>query len=149
MPESLRRCVRGRCSIAHAFEVFTARVDLWWPPGHRRFDDSRLVLEATPGGRFFERSKGGDEFKLGDVLDCDPPRRIRYTWYPGAIEAPTVVDVRFAEEGADTVVTVEHSEADALGDAWPERVKLFERAWQIVLPAFAAHAASTTDPEGT
>jgi uncharacterized protein YndB with AHSA1/START domain len=147
MTERVVRTVRVRCTIAHAFEVFTARIDLWWPRSHRRFDDSCLKLEPTAGGRFVECSARGDEVILGDVLACDPPHRIRYTWYPGAIQAPTCVDVAFAEEGSETIVTIVHSEAGALGDVWPERVRLFERGWDTVLPAFVAHAASATDDD--
>lgn len=137
MSEPLRRTVRVRCPVSHAFEVFTARLDLWWPPGHRRFGTSQLFLEARVGGRFFERSATGEEARLGEVIRCEPPHRITYTWYPGAISGPTEVDVRFTDEGAHTVVEVTHSEGQSqLGDAWPQRVTLFGRAWGHVLPAF-------------
>jgi hypothetical protein len=59
--EPLRRSMRVRCPIEHAFLAFTDRIDQWWPPGHRRFEGSRLFLEAVAGGRFFERSPGGEE----------------------------------------------------------------------------------------
>jgi uncharacterized protein YndB with AHSA1/START domain len=131
--------VRVRCSIGHAFAVFTQGVDTWWPKGHRRFADSRLVLEARVGGRFFERSTGGEEAALGEVLACEPPHSISYSWRPGAIDQPTRVDIRFTQEGAETVVHVVHSEGESgLGEAWPERVVLFERGWQIVLLGFTA-----------
>jgi len=139
--EPLRRTVRVRCELDHAFQVFTERVDLWWPEGHRRFADSRLVLEARVGGRFVELAATGEEAKLGEVLSCEPPHSISYTWYPGAISKPTRVDVRFATEGNETVVSVEHSEADSeLGEAWRDRVVLFERGWHRVLEALKSHA---------
>jgi uncharacterized protein YndB with AHSA1/START domain len=126
-----------RCPAAHAFDVFTSRLDLWWPPKHRRFSASRLCLEARVGGRFFERSESGEEATLGEVLRCEPPHRLTYTWYPGAVRGPTEVDVRFTDAGDATVVEVTHSEGPSqLGDAWPQRVELFGRAWAHVLPAF-------------
>lgn len=79
MAEPLCRTVRVRCPIAHAFRIFTARIDLWWPQGHRRFAGSRLHLETFPGGRFFERSAAGEEARLGDLLSCEPPHRISLT----------------------------------------------------------------------
>jgi uncharacterized protein YndB with AHSA1/START domain len=133
--------------VAHAFEVFTSRIDLWWPPGHRKFQDSRLVLEPVTGGRFVERAADGSEVTLGQVTRCEPPHHISYTWHPGAISRPTHVEVRFAADGPDTVVTVVHAEAGALGDTWPEKVTLFERGWQAVLAAFTAHAAAQENAE--
>jgi uncharacterized protein YndB with AHSA1/START domain len=147
--EPLRRSVRLRCSLAHAFDTFTARVDLWWPSGHRRHADSRLYLETSAGGRFFERSIDGQEAKLGDVLSCEPPHRISYTWYPGAIEKPTRVDITFVQDGEETIVDVVHSEGDsALGDAWPKRVELFARAWGHVLAGLVAYAGGAQEGSG-
>lgn len=137
MSEPLVRTVRVACPVEHAFEVFTSRLDMWWPRSHRRFERSRLQLEVWKGGRFFECSDTGDEVELGQVLRCEPPHRITYTWHPGAIMGPTEVDVRFVAEGEHTLVEVVHGEgASALGEAWPERAQRFARAWSEVLPAF-------------
>lgn len=137
MSAPLERSLTVRCSVEHAFDTFTARVDLWWPPGHRRLDGSRLAIESRVGGRFFERDDRGEEALLGEVVRWEPPHRLTYTWYPGARVGPTLVDVRFVAEGAATRVEVTHSEGDAaLGDEWPTRVARFERAWARVLPAF-------------
>jgi uncharacterized protein YndB with AHSA1/START domain len=147
MSEPLQRTVRVRCPLAHAFDVFTARLDLWWPQKHRRFGASQLFLEARVGGRFFERSDTGEEARLGEVVRCEPPHRITYTWYPGAVSGPTEVDVRFTGEGEHTVVEVLHSEGQSgLGDAWPQRVELFGRAWAHVLPAFAGFISRGENP---
>lgn len=138
MSGPLHRRVQVRCPVSHAFDVFTARLDLWWPPKHRRFSASHLFLEARVGGRFFERSDNGEEARLGEVIRCEPPHRITYTWYPGAISGPTEVDVRFTDAGEHTVVEVTHSEGQSeLGGAWPQRAEVFSRAWAHVLPAFA------------
>ncbi|MCA9656188.1 MAG: SRPBCC domain-containing protein [Myxococcales bacterium] len=137
--EPLERRVELRCSAAHAFAVFTGCIDAWWPPSHRRFDRSELRLEPRVGGRFYERSESGEEARLGEVLRWDPPRRVTYTWYPGAITEPTEVDVRFAPHGDHCLVEVTHAEGrSGLGDAWPQRVALFGRAWDHVLPTFVA-----------
>lgn len=140
MTEPVEKTVRVRCSVPHAFRVFTERIDLWWPSGHRRDPGSVIFLEAGEGGRFGERLPGGEERVLGVVLEWDPPERLVYSWWPGAIDAPTRVEVRFLEEGTDaTRVEVRHSVGDSeLGDLWPERAALFARAWGAVLPAYAA-----------
>ena len=133
--------MRVRCSLEHAFATFTARLDLWWPRGHRRFEDGRLALEPRVGGRFFDRSPDGAEAVLGQVVLWEPPRALVYTWKPGSITEPTTVEVRFVAEGDHTRVDVLHREGDAaLGAQWLERVALFTRGWGAVLPAFAAAA---------
>lgn len=138
MSEPLERSIEVRCPVEHAFAVFSEHIDTWWPPSHRRFADSRLVLEGHVGGRFYERAASGAEIELGEVLDWEPPERLRYSWWPGADERPTEVEIRFRARGAITVVEVTHREADSgLGAKWPERVKKFEGGWGAVLPAFA------------
>jgi len=138
--EPIRRSVRVRCSAAHAFRVFTERIDLWWPQSHRRDAASVFFIEAGEGGRFGERLPDGEERILGKVLHWGPPERLVYSWWPGAVDAPTRVEVRFLAEGDDTtLVEVRHTEADSkLGDEWPRRAGLFRRAWSQVLPAYVA-----------
>ena len=63
----LEKEIRVACSREHAFAVFTSRIDVWWPRGHRRFGESELRLEPFVGGRFFERAANGEEFDLGAV----------------------------------------------------------------------------------
>lgn len=139
----LERTIEVRCSVEHAFTVFTRRIDLWWPPSHKKFADSRLLFEERAGGRFFERAASGSEADLGEVLVWEPPQRVRYSWWPGADDKPTEVEVLFRAEGDVTVVEVTHSEANAgLGDRWPERVKKFEKGWGAVLAAFQAQIES-------
>ncbi len=140
MSEPLRRTVTVRCPPEHAFEVFTARLDLWWPRGHRKHPQSKLLIEGHQGGRFFEAVPTGEERLLGEVLRWQPPTRLTYTWVPGGGAGPTEVDISFVAEGEYTRVEVVHAEADSgLGEAWNERIKKFTWAWGEVLPAFAAY----------
>ena len=48
MSEPVLRQITVACSVEHAFRVFTAKLDLWWPPGHRKFSGSSLALEPPP-----------------------------------------------------------------------------------------------------
>ena len=146
MSRNLQRIIHVRCPVSQAFAAFTEQIDLWWPRGHRRFAESRLQLEARVGGRFTERAAAGDEVRLGEVLVCEPPNHICYSWHPGAVDAPTRVDVRFIDEGDRTRVEVTHSEGTAdMGDAWPGRAALFQRGWDLVLPSYADFAAGGPD----
>lgn len=138
MSEPIISQIEVRCGPKHAFEVFTRKVDLWWPIGHRKFDQSALEFDCQNGGRFIERSTDGEVFELGTILDWDPPRRFRYSWIRGAIAKPTEVEVEFKPQGTTTLVVVTHSEAGSeLGDAWPIRAEGFRKAWSHLLPALA------------
>lgn len=91
-----------------------------------------------------ERAANGDEIELGEVVTCDPPNGISYTWNPGKGAGPTLVSVSFAPDSTGTLVQIIHSEADSeLADLWGERVALFDRGWNIVLPAFGAFIENT------
>ncbi|MGE3800417.1 MAG: SRPBCC domain-containing protein [Candidatus Kapaibacterium sp.] len=141
MNNQLIRSVRVTLSIESAFRLFTEKIDLWWPPGHRRFDESEIILEPRVGGRFLEKKRSGEEVLHGEVIHCAPPSRITYTWYPGAITRPTEVDVRFTDMGDHTLVEICHSEGESqMGEIWSERVQRFERAWGEVLSTFVAQA---------
>ena len=50
MSEPLDKQILVDCEPAHAFDVFTAQVDGWWPSSHRRFSASRLEIEPRVGG---------------------------------------------------------------------------------------------------
>lgn len=146
MSLSVERATRVRCSVEHAFETFVGKLDRWWPAGHRRFQRSEFHLEAHEGGRFFERSDGGEEAPWGKVVTFDRPHRLVLRWFPGAIDRPTEVEVRFEPDGDHTRVAVTHSAGTSgLGDEWPERARLFERGWDTVLPAFADHLNAADD----
>lgn len=133
------RSVYVHCEVEHAFDVFTTQLDVWWPPGHRRFENSTLSLEAREGGQFVERSNDGNEVLLGNVLRCERPHSIAYTWYPGAVNEPTLVEISFTPEKNGTLVEVVHSEGSSeLGDLWSKRAAIFSKSWDEVLPAYAA-----------
>jgi len=139
MNEPVVKCVRVDCPIHDAFVSFTARIDLWWPAAHRRFRESVMVLEPWTGGGFFEKSADGQEIRLGDVLRFEPPHALAYTWFPGAIQKPTLVQVSFAEEPEAVLVIVSHSEGQSgLGDEWPMRALKFKASWDVVLPAYGS-----------
>jgi uncharacterized protein YndB with AHSA1/START domain len=142
MTEALTRSITVDCPLEHAFDVFTGKIDLWWPRGHRKFERSTLTLEPRAGGLILERMHDGQEAVLGTVIDCDPPHTIRYSWNPGKITEPTVVAIRFERVAEGTRVDVEHrAAANAVPGEWGQRVALFEKGWGTILPAFKDFAA--------
>ena len=93
---------------SHAFDMWANRTSLWWPPGHTMSgtDDFEIVFEGRPGGRVYERSADGTEHEWGQVLDWEPPLRIRYMWHLffDCAEA-TTVEVRFFPDGSAFAVS--------------------------------------------
>ena len=69
MIDPLKLAFEVRCPVERAFEVWTARIDRWWPADHTVSVDSGLtvVLEGHPGGRIFERTTAGVEHEWGWV----------------------------------------------------------------------------------
>lgn len=137
MHEALVHEVTLQCSVAHAFKVFTQHVDLWWPPGHRKFANSTLHHDQSQGGRLIERGPNGEEFTFADILRIDPPHQMILAWHPGKITAPTQTTVTFRPAGdGQTTVRVLHEEANAaLGAAWPARAAMFDKGWTAILAA--------------
>jgi len=138
MSQPVTHTIEVQCSVRHAFNVFTERLDLWWPPGHRKVN-GRLTMEARVGGQFYELDDSGERHALGRVTRWEPPHRVGYTWLPGADAMPTQVDVEFLPQGPATVVRVVHGEGGAaLGSQWPVRAKKFDAAWRDLLPDLQA-----------
>jgi uncharacterized protein YndB with AHSA1/START domain len=139
MSDMIRHEVFVRCPGPHAFEVFTERVDQWWPRSHRRLGSSRIQLGQGVGGRLEEHGEGR-VLLLGEVLVWEPPVRVELSWALGApSDAPTRVTVRFAEVPFGTRVRVEHVEGARPLPDWTVTSKIFDTAWQHVLAALSAH----------
>lgn len=76
--KTVRHAIRVRCPAAHAFAVFTERIDAWWPPGHRRWSDSTLALERGAPARLIERAEDGTERILGLLTHFEPPHALGF-----------------------------------------------------------------------
>ena len=67
-------------STSHAFEVWTDRSSIWWPRSHTvsKDPDVAIVFEPFVGERVHERASDGVEHDWGEILEWDPPGRLRY-----------------------------------------------------------------------
>lgn len=140
----LTRTIPLRCAQAHAFRVFTEMTDLWWPRGHRRTRDAAMVFEPEDDGRLLERAPDGSEWVLGRVTVFEPPTRLQFDWFPGSPAAPTTVEVLFRRTAEGSEIAIRHHVlSEGALAAWPEKVALFERGWDTILPALAGHIDRT------
>jgi uncharacterized protein YndB with AHSA1/START domain len=144
---AIRKTIRVDANPEHAFRVFTEGIGRWWPLERHSIheqDAETVVLEAREGGRLYERSRSGTEAVWGEILECDPPRLLRYTWHPGYEDgAPgTEIEVRFEPDGDGTRVDFEHRGWERLGDAAPEQQRGYDEGWDYVLARYVDATSS-------
>lgn len=129
--------------VEHAFDVWTRRTRLWWPPSHTiSGDPQRIVFEPRPGGRIVEVAASGEQHQWGELLDWDPPRRLRFRWHlffhPG--EA-TEVEITFRAADGGTVIRLEQRGWERLGDAGRPRRDRTGQAWSMIVERYATLCA--------
>ena len=128
-PETaVRKSVVVHAPIAHTFKVFTERFDTWWPRSHHigKAEMREAILEARPGGRWFERGVDGSECDWGQVLEYAPPHRLALSWHLGCDfqydpdpSKASRVEVTFSDEGnGRTRVELVHSQLERHGADW-------------------------------
>ena len=146
MIEPIRLAFDVDCRPDHAFEVWTARIDRWWPADHTASGDAatHVVLEGRPGGRIFERTPAGAEHDWGEVTVWEPPTRLAYLWHLRRDRADaTEVEIRFVDRGdATTRVEIEHRGWERLGAegaSWRDRNLA---GWSTLLPHYEAVVAA-------
>lgn len=130
---TINKTVHVKRTPEDAFRLFVDEMGRWWPlhTGKYSYDAARaqdVILEASVGGRFFERYKDGEEFQIGQVTAVDRPNRIVFTWGTPN-EGTTEVDVRFAPDGDGTRVSLEHRNVEQMG----EMAHGFDEGWDDVL----------------
>ena len=145
---AVRKSVTVAAPIALAFEVFTARIETWWPMASHHIGDAdcaAVVIEPRSGGRWYERGVDGVECVWGQVLVWEPDRRVVLVWQLNAQfkfdpTLHTEVDVRFtAIDDRTTRVDLEHrffSRHGAGGDSSRKAVDS-EDGWGMLLELFA------------
>lgn len=131
------------CSPDHAFETWTRKATAWWPPQHTVSHEpgATIVFEPRAGGRIFERTPGGREIEWGEVVEWDPPRRLRYLWHIATDPAhATDVSIAFNTAPKGTRIEIEHGGWERLGEIGEAWRNTNRAGWDGVLPAYTAAA---------
>lgn len=78
----VRKSITVRASPEKAFDVFVNGMGSWWIKDHSvtQSGQKTVVVEAVPGGRWYEIGNAGEECDWGRVIDCDRPHRIVFAW---------------------------------------------------------------------
>jgi len=147
--EPLRIAFDIECSPDHAFATWTDRATAWWLPQHTVSHEpgAEIVFEPRQGGRIFERTRAGNEIDWGQIVEWDPPRRLRYLWHI-ATETANATDVEIvfhALSESTTRVEIEHGGWDRLGDIGRQWRDANQAGWDGVLPAYRRDSSRRSD----
>jgi hypothetical protein len=151
--EPIQRSVTVPLEPERAFELFTARMDTWWPvETHSRaeieFEDDddvhveRVEFQGRAGGQVVEHLTDGRALPWAEVIVWEPPHRFVMAWRPHSRPQPaTDVEVRFTPHDAGTLVELEHRGWERLTEALaPELYESYAGGWIGTLSRFAAAA---------
>jgi uncharacterized protein YndB with AHSA1/START domain len=139
------RSIVVKAEPAKAFELFTTRMQDWWPLGNATIGAQpavAVVLEPRVDGRWFERDAQGHETPWGKVLAWEPPQRVLLAWQIGSDwayhpELLTELELTFgAHPLGGSLVTLEHRHLERLGAAAARHRELLDGGWPTLLGEF-------------
>jgi uncharacterized protein YndB with AHSA1/START domain len=143
MTDPLRISFEVGCGVDHAFATWTERIGAWWPADHTLSGGPVLiVLEGRVGGRIYERTAQGKEHNWGVVTVWQPPAALAYRWHLGVDpDSATMVAVTFSALDHDrTMVQIEQTGWERLGEAASEQRRRNRSGWEALKPPFCAAA---------
>ena len=145
----VRKTLVVNAALAHAFDVFTSRLDSWWPKSHN-LGNSPLVkslIEPKLGGRWYTTHEDGSECVIGHIRVLDPPHRLVFSWEVNSdwkcdASVASEVEVTFvAEDSRRTRVLLEHRNFESLGQVGGEKMRDgVDGGWVGILDQFKNQA---------
>lgn len=145
----VRKTIRVKAPIAHAFEVFTSGLTCWWPHDHGigKKPIQKVLMEPRLGGRWLEISEDGTETCVATITRWEPPHHLVMLWQINAQWKPDAsmkseVDVRFTAEGPDTtLLELLHHKFETMGaEAGASMRKDVDGGWPDLMKRFAQEA---------
>ena len=149
----VRKSILVQASPERAFEVFTARLDRWWPKTHGigKAPVRESIIEPFVGGRWYARCEDDTEVVVGHVHIWQPPERLVISWEVSAKWKPdprptfcSEVEVRFIRDAAArTRVELEHRNFERMGaEAGDKMRKDVDGGWPALLELYAREASA-------
>ena len=144
--EPVRKSIIVPAAPQRAFELFTARIQEWWPLATHSVGGERaagVVFGEGVGTAIVETLADGTTSIWGTVTHWDPPHRVAFTWHPGRTEAEaTWVEVTFTADGSgSTVVRLVHSGWERRADGASAR-EGYDSGWEAVVGCYERSAAA-------
>jgi hypothetical protein len=145
--EPVKKQITVNTAREHAFKVFTAGINRWWPREHHigKSPLKEILLEQRAGGRWYSVCEDGSECDVGKVLSWEPPGRLLLAWQ---INAEWKYDPQFVTEveltftaltATQTEVTLEHRDLERFGEKAAELRKMIgsPTGWGKIMDEFA------------
>lgn len=125
-----------------SFYRFTEKFGDWWPVRTHSIGGKKtrqVTFELRPGGRIFEELSDGRRFQWGQLLEIEPPRRLKFTWHPSRDPATAQeVEVVFAAESGGTRLTLTAAGWERWGPKASRARRGYDIGWGYVLNVWAA-----------
>lgn len=136
--EPIRKTRHVSLDPSAAFDLFTSRMETWWPLASHSISespDAHIRFEGRVGGRVVEITPSGDEHAWAEVIAWDPPHRFAMVWHPTIDPtAASVVEVRFAAVDGGTRLDLEHRGWEEFGEALGAELRSqYDPGWDYVL----------------
>jgi hypothetical protein len=140
--------VQVATDVDRAFATWVDRATVWWPRSHTMSGrPDAVVFEPHVGGRIYERDSSGAEHVWGEVLVWNPPGRLECLWHLGFTrQEATRVAITFTENSGQTLVRLEQTGWDALGEAGPPRRERTVTGWTEVTGVYRSFVNQSTNP---
>ena len=145
----VRKTVRVKAPVDHAFEVFTSGLMRWWPLDHGvgKKPIQKVLIEPRLGGRWLEIAEDGTETPVATITLWQPPHRLVMIWQINAQWKPdgamqSEVDVSFTADGPEaTVVELLHHKFETMGaEAGASMRKDVNGGWPGLIDRYAQEA---------
>ena len=144
----VRKTLRVEVPAERAFQVFTERMGMWWPPSHHvgvtPFRD--ILIDKEQGGRWYEINVAGAECVWGTVLADEPPKKVVLSWhlqpdwsFSADLAKASEVALEFIAEGPETTrVEFEHRHLDRHGLGWEKMREQVgaDGGWPMILKLY-------------
>jgi uncharacterized protein YndB with AHSA1/START domain len=143
--EPVRKSVTVTASPQRAFELFTTRMQEWWPLRTHSVgieDAVGIAFGDGVGAAIIETLANGTTSVWGTVTLWEPPHRVAFTWHAGTpVAQATRVEVTFTQDGpGSTVVRLVHSGWERRPDGTSAR-EGYDSGWEPVIRRFAQTAS--------
>jgi len=146
--QSIRKRLLVNTSQKRAYEVFTQKINSWWPRTHHigKTPVKEFLLEPRVNGRWYSTHEDGSECDTGKVLLWEPPNRLILAWqingeFQYVSSLITEIEIKFIPDGpAKTIVEFEHRDLERLGGGG-KTAESMDGGWGMVLELYAKEAA--------
>src|SRR5262245_52068137 len=124
-----------------AYRRWVSEFSKWWPSKSHSIGGPRIkqvVFEEKVGGLIYEEHIDGRRFLWGQVLELDPPRRIRFTFHPSRHESTAqIIELRFHAEGPGTRLELIATGWENWGKGAEKARRGYNLGWGMVLNVWA------------